>query len=261
MAQIAKDVTTRITRERKQISMSEMPENWEGKQKILVILAHPDDPEFFCGATIRRWTQMGHEVRYCLLTRGDKGSNDPATRSFDLAVLREQEQKAAAHEVGVEAVRFLDYEDGCLVPTMETRKRVTRIIREERPDIVVSCDPTNMFPNEASINHPDHRAAGQIVVDAIFPATGNVMYFPELLLEGLEPHSVKEVWLSVTSQPNVVIDVTATWEDKIRALEQHRSQIGEPAKLEERMRSRRAADSTPEAPRYEEKFRRFVFAR
>jgi LmbE family N-acetylglucosaminyl deacetylase len=241
--------------------MNETLENWEGKQKILVILAHPDDPEFFCGATIRRWTQMGHEVKYCLLTRGDKGSNDRSMRSFDLAVLREGEQKAAAQEVGVCSVRFLDYEDGYLVPTIETRKRVTRLVREERPDVVVSCDPTNLFPNEASINHPDHRAAGQIVVDAIFPATGNPMFFPELLIEGLEPHSVREVWLSVTGQPNVVIDVTATWDDKIRALKKHVSQIGDPAKLEERMRSRRTPDSTPENPRYEEKFRRFVFNR
>jgi LmbE family N-acetylglucosaminyl deacetylase len=236
-------------------------ENWEGQKKILIILAHPDDPEFFCGATIRRWTQMGHQVRYCLLTRGDKGSNDRNMRSFDLAVLREVEQNAAAKELGVENVRFLDYEDGCLVPSLETRKRITRIVREECPDILVSCDPTNFFPNEASINHPDHRAAGQIVVEAIFPATGNPLYFPELLLEGLEPHSVKEVWLSVTAQPNVVIDVTATWEDKIRALKCHRSQIGDPAKLEERIRSRRAPDSSEEAPRYEEKFRRFIFGR
>ena len=241
--------------------MAEFIENWEGKKNILVILAHPDDPEFFCGATIRRWTQMGHQVRYCLLTRGDKGSNDRAVRSFDLALLREGEQKLAAACLGVEIIRFLDYEDGCLVPTLDTRKRITRILREERPDVVVSCDPTNFFPNEASINHPDHRAAGQIVVEAVFPASGNPLYFSELLLEGLEPHSVKEVWLSVTSHPNVTLDVTATWPDKIRALKEHKSQIGDPAKLEERMLSRRAADSTPEAPRFEEKFRRFVFGR
>ncbi len=241
--------------------MPESIENWDDKKKILVILAHPDDPEFFCGATIRRWTQMGHQVRYCLLTRGDKGSNERSVRSFDLAMKREVEQAAAAKELGVEYVRFLDYEDGCLVPSLETRKRVTRIIREERPDIVVSCDPTNLFPNEASINHPDHRAAGQIVVDAIFPATGNPLYFPELLLEGLEPHSIKEVWLSSTGQPNVVIDVTSTWDDKIRALKNHASQIGDTAKFEERMRSRHTADSTDEAPRYEEKFRRFVFGK
>jgi LmbE family N-acetylglucosaminyl deacetylase len=241
--------------------MAETIENWEGTKKILVILAHPDDPEFFCGATIRRWTQMGHEVRYCLLTRGDKGSNDLSVRSFDLAVLRDGEQKAAAHELGVESVRFLDYEDGLLVPNLETRKRITRIIREEKPDIVVSCDPTNFFPNEASINHPDHRAAGQIVVEAVFPAVGNPLYFPELLHEGLQPHSVKEVWLSVTMHPNIVLDVTETWNDKIRALKQHVSQIGDPAKLEERMRTRRTPDSTEEAPRYEEKFRRIVYGK
>ena len=241
--------------------MAENIENWEGTKKILVILAHPDDPEFFCGATIRRWTQLGHQVSYCLLTRGDKGSNDRSMRSFDLAKLREGEQKAAARELGVEEVRFLDYEDGCLVPTLETRKRITRIVREARPDIILSCDPTNFFPNEASINHPDHRAAGHIVLEAVFPAAGNPMYFPELLLEGLEPHSVKEIWLSATGQPNVVIDVTATWEDKIRALKHHASQIGDPAKLDERMRTRHTPESSDEAPRYEEKFRRFVFGR
>ncbi len=241
--------------------MADSIENWEGKKNILVILAHPDDPEFFCGATIRRWTQMGHQVRYCLLTRGDKGSNDLAVRAFDLARLREGEQKLAAACLGVEFVRFLDYEDGCLVPSLETRKRITRILREERPDVVVSCDPTNFFPNEASINHPDHRAAGQIVVEAVFPASGNPLYFPELLLEDLQPHAVKEVWLSVTSQPNVTLDVTANWPDKIRALKEHKSQIGDPQKFEERMLSRRTLDSTPETPRFEERFRRFVFGR
>jgi LmbE family N-acetylglucosaminyl deacetylase len=241
--------------------MTESIENWEGKKNILVILAHPDDPEFFCGATIRRWTHQGHQVKYCLLTRGDKGSNDRAVRSFDLARLREGEQQHAAACLGVESVRFLDYEDGCLVATLETRKRITRILREEKPDIVVSCDPTNYFPNEASINHPDHRAAGQIVVEAVFPASGNPLYFPELLLEGLEPHPIKEVWLSVTHMPNVVLDVTTTWPDKIRALKEHKSQIGDPAKLEERMLSRRTADSSPEIPRFEEKFRRFIFGR
>ena len=204
---------------------------------------------------------MGHQVRYCLLTRGDKGSNDRSVRSFDLAMQREVEQNAAAHELGVENVRFLDYEDGYLVPNLETRKRVTKIIREERPDIVLSSDPTNFFPNEASINHPDHRAAGQIVIEAVFPATGNPLYFPELLLEGLEPHSVKEVWLSLTSQPNVVIDVTTTWNEKIGALKHHISQIGDPVKLEERMRSRRTPDSSDENPKYEEKFRRFVYGK
>lgn len=241
--------------------MADNIENWSEPQRILIILAHPDDPDFFCGGTIRRWTSKGHQVRYCLLTRGDKGSNDRFVHPNDLAQLREVEQKAAAAVLGVDAVRFLDYEDGCLIPSLETRKRITRIIREERPDVVVSCDPTNYFPNEISINHPDHRAAGQIVIEALYPASGNPLYYPELIVDGYEPHSVREVWLAVTGVPNIVIDVTTTWEYKIRALKEHKSQIGDPAKLEERMRNRRTPDSTLETPRYEEKFRRFIFNR
>jgi LmbE family N-acetylglucosaminyl deacetylase len=135
---------------------------------------------------------------------------------------------------------------------------VTRQIRIYRPDIVIACDPTYIF-GENSINHPDHRAAGQIVVDAAFPAAGNPLYFPDLLEEGLEPHSVKEIWLTVTGQPNTTIEVSAHWESKIEALHHHVTQISDMNQLDERMRARRTPDSTVEAPRYEEKFRRFKF--
>lgn len=241
--------------------MVDFDEGWTTPQRILVILAHPDDPEFFMGATIARWTSRGHHVSYRLLTRGDKGSNDRTVKPQQLAALREQEQVNAGAILGVHDIQFLDYMDGCLIPSMELRQSVARIIRQVRPDILVSCDPTNVFPNEAGINHPDHRAAGQVVIDGYFPAAGNVHYFPELLQQGLEPHSVKEIWLTVTSVPNTVIDVTDFWEMKITALKQHKSQIGDPVKLEERIKARRTPDSTPEQPRYEEKFRRFVLLR
>lgn len=235
------------------------PENWEEPQTILAILAHPDDPEFFCGATLARWTGMGHTVHYCLLTRGDKGVRDQIIDPEDLALEREQEQRRAADVLGVNEIRFLDYKDGYLVPDLGARKDVARVIRQYRPDIVVCCDPTQIF-GENSINHPDHRAAGQIVIDAVFPASGNPLYFPELLQEEkLAPHSVKEIWLTVTGQPNITVDVTATWDKKIQALHNHVTQIGNMDQLDERMRSRRTADSTPESPRYEEKFRRFKF--
>lgn len=235
------------------------PEGWEKPLKILAILAHPDDPEFFCGATIARWAAAGHSVNYCLLTRGDKGAQDPNTDPTALGKLREVEQRNAADRLGVNRVFFLDYQDGYLVPSLETRLAVTRVIRQERPDILVSSDPTQLF-GDNSINHPDHRAAGQIVVDAVFPASGNPLYFPELLhQEGLQPHSVKEVWLAVTGQPNTVIDVTEYWEQKIHALHCHVSQIGDMEALTERMRGRHTPDSTREAPRYEERFRRLKF--
>jgi LmbE family N-acetylglucosaminyl deacetylase len=232
---------------------------WETPQKILVILAHPDDPEFFCGATIARWTSLGHQVDYCLLTHGDKGSNDPNTNPLDLSRLRENEQNAAASCLGVHSVQFLDYEDGSLVPTLDTRKVVCRVIRQQRPDVIVTCDPLNFYINDLHINHPDHRAAGTITLEAIFPAAGNPLYYPELMLEeGLLPHTVRETWLSLTAQPNLVFDVTDTWGQKIAALLQHRSQIGEKEAFLARMRTRRTPDSSDESPRYEERFRKLV---
>ena len=235
------------------------PEAWETSQTILAILAHPDDPEFFCGATLARWTSLGHTVHYCLLTRGDKGVRDEIIEPEDLARIREGEQRRAADVLGVSDILFLDYEDGYVVSNLETRKAVVRVIRQFRPDIIVCCDPTQIF-GDNNINHPDHRTSGQIVVDAVFPASGNPLYFRDLMTsENLQPHSVKEVWLTVTGQPNTTIDVSSTWEKKIAALHNHVTQIGNMDQLDERMRSRRTAESTPEDPRYEEKFRRLKF--
>ncbi len=240
--------------------MTETPEKWASPKKILVILAHPDDPEFFCGATIARWTSAGHSISYCLLTKGDKGGNDRAVPPQDLAAKRVLEQEAAAAELGVKSVKFLNYFDGYLVADLTLRRDIVRAIRQEKPEIIVTSDPLNLY-TDTGINHPDHRVAGQAVIDAVFPASGNYFFFPELLVEGLEPHPIKEVWLSIPSAAtvNLVLDVTETWDAKIRALRQHKSQIGEPDKLEERMRARKAADSPEGNPRYEERFHRIVF--
>ncbi|MCP4139401.1 MAG: PIG-L family deacetylase [Chloroflexi bacterium] len=233
------------------------PHNWDKPQKILVILAHPDDPEFFCGATLTKWAQAGHEITYCLLTCGDKGSSDPNISTDELCQRRHKEQENAAKIIGVKEVHFLDRPDGYLVPDMETRRLVTRVIRQFAPDILVTCDPTNLYPSESyPINHPDHRAAGQVVLDAVFPAAGSHLFFPELLEEGYQPHRPDEVWISVTNQANTVVDVTETWEIKINAILEHKSQVGDPEALIERMHKRGATeDSTEERPRYEEHFR------
>ena len=234
-------------------------EGWREVKKILVILAHPDDPEFFCGATIARWAELGHEVIYCLLTRGDKGVQNQVVSPRELARVREGEQQNAANVLGVKRVRFLDFEDGTLQPDLASRKTVVRVIREEKPDIVVTSDPTNFFPLTNRINHPDHRIAGQIVSEAIFPASGNPLYFPELNDEGLETHQVKEVWYTLTMQGNTEIDVTATWEKKIAALREHHSQIPDPEKMESNQRLRKTEDSSEENPRYRDKFYRVIF--
>ena len=237
------------------------PDVWETPQRILVILAHPDDPEFFCGATIARWTQAGHQVIYWLLTCGDKGTADRSISSEDLCCLRQQEQRAAAAVLGVHEVHFLGYPDGYLVADLALRKEITRIIRSIRPDVLVTCDPTTLYVGDNRLNHPDHRAAGQAALDAVYPPARDFLYFPELLqAEGLEPHNVREVWISGSQQPNIHLDVTNLWEIKIHALYEHKSQIGEPQKLAERMRSRLTPESTLENPRYEENFRRIIFS-
>lgn len=233
------------------------PGQWNEPQTILFIFAHPDDPEFFCGASIARWASQGHALHYCLLTRGDKGVKDLSADPLALAREREHEQRCAADHLGVQGLVFLDYQDGYLVPTLDARRDVVRVIRQFKPQIVVTSDPIHLF-GENWINHPDHRAAGQIVVDSVFPAAGNPLYFPELLeKESLAPHAVNEVWLTVTGLPNVTLDVTEFWERKIEALHCHSTQIVDMGQLDERMRGRRTPESTEESPRYEEKFRRF----
>jgi LmbE family N-acetylglucosaminyl deacetylase len=236
-------------------------EEWSSKKKILVVLAHPDDPEFFCGGTLAQWVKQGHKVQYCLITNGNKGSDDPEMTPEKLTQLRGVEQRKAADIIGAGHITNLGYDDGMLVADLKVRKDVVRVIRQVKPDILVSCDPLNFFPSENYINHPDHRTAGQIALDAVFPASGNRMFFPELIAEeGLEPHSVEEVWLSLTGQPNVTLDITPTFEIKLKALHEHKSQIGEPEAFDKRMRStRRTSDSTEENPEYKEGFKRIIF--
>jgi LmbE family N-acetylglucosaminyl deacetylase len=242
--------------------MTLQPENWEKPQNILVILAHPDDPEFFCGATIARWTAGGHRVTYQLLCCGDKGWNpkSPAGLTSDqLCGLRREEQANAGKILGVKDIQFLDHQDGLLVPDLDLRKEIVRIIRKFKPDILVTCDPQNLFATYG-LNHPDHRAAGQAVLDAVFPAAGNLFYYPDLLAEGYQPHSVKEVWVTLTNQPDVTLEVTEYWETKIKAVLQHTSQVQVESELINRLRSRRTQDSSDEKPRYEEKFKRVLYS-
>ena len=237
----------------------EHTEGWETQKEILVILAHPDDPEFFLGGTIARWIKAGHTVRYVLLTQGDKGAKDETLTALDVSKIRIMEQESAAAFLGVASVDFMDYEDGYIVPDLEMRKKVVRYIRKYRPQILVTCDPSNLFPSPQYINHPDHRYAGQVVVDAVFPAAGNHFFFMDLLEEGYAPHEVEEVWMSLTTQPDVVLDVTDYWQTKVNALKQHASQIGDPDVFEEHMNER--VNEKDGEKKFEEQFRRIIFRR
>jgi LmbE family N-acetylglucosaminyl deacetylase len=194
---------------------------------ILVTAAHHDDIEFGVAGSVARWVQEGAIVTYVIITDGGAGSNEPGVVREQLVERRRHEQMMAAAAVGVEDVRFLGYPDGTLQPTLDLRRDLTRIIREVKPYRVVTPDPTTMFVWDSYINHPDHRAAGEATVYAVFPSAETRPIFPELLAEGYEPHKVSELYLDFSFQATHYVDISATIDKKIEALRQHVSQLGE----------------------------------
>ncbi len=230
----------------------------------MVIVAHPDDPEFFCGGTIARWAREGVEISYLICTRGDKGSDDPNMTGERLAVIREAEQRAAARVLGVREVVFLEYRDGEMEPSLKLRGQIVREVRRWRPDVVITPDPTARFIRGVYPNHADHRVVGDVAVDALFPASGLKLYYPEHAAEGLAPHRAAEVYLTVTNEPDTWVDTTDVIDLRIKALLCHATQIKDPQALIRRMREntdpRQPADlGAP--PRYAEGFRRLVIRR
>ncbi len=193
--------------------------------RVLVVAAHPDDIEFGAGGTVARWVGEGAEVRYLLVTRGDKGSDDPAADVQALVAQREREQRAAAAAIGVTSVEFLDEPDGQVEPSLRLRERITHAIRAFRPEVVMTHDPTVLFVNNEWVNHPDHRAVGQVTVDAVFPTARDPLNFREHLDAGLEAWKVAELFLWSTNEANQLVDVADTLERKIDALRHHASQF------------------------------------
>jgi LmbE family N-acetylglucosaminyl deacetylase len=193
--------------------------------RALVVAAHPDDIEFGAAGTIARWVIEGARVRYLVVTRGDKGSDDPDADVEELVRTREREQRSAADEIGVEAVDFLDLPDGQVEPSLILRERITRAIRATRPEVVMTHDPTVLFVNNEWVNHPDHRAVGQATVDAVFPTARDPLNFRAHLDEGLQPWKVAELYLWSTNEANQLVDIGATLDRKIAALAHHASQF------------------------------------
>lgn len=197
---------------------------------ILIVVAHPDDIEFGASGSAAVWSAQGAHVVYCIVTDGAGGSNSPDMTPERLVEIRRQEQLAAAAKVGVSEVHFLGYRDGELVATVDLRRHLTRLIRQIKPNRVVIMDPTAVLISGEGfdyINHPDHRAAGEAALYAVFPSSGSRLVMPELLTEGLEPHNVGELYLQMSDKANIAVDVTAVWEQKIAALLEHRSQVDE----------------------------------
>jgi LmbE family N-acetylglucosaminyl deacetylase len=211
-----------------------MAETSESLDRVMVIGAHPDDPEFGCAGTVMKWAQAGKSITYVLLTSGDKGSRDPALRPGQLAALRELEQRAAAEEIGVGQVIFLHYPDGLLENTLDLRRRVCGLLRQHRPHILMTIDPWRRYQL-----HPDHRVAGQVALDGIYAAREWYIFPEQLLVGDVEPWRVKEAYLFWTGNADYWEDITCCIEARIAALMHHTSQVGaDPQKLAERVRER-----------------------
>ena len=224
----------------------------------VVITAHPDDAEFTVAGTVARWVREGKTVVYVICTDGSRGSNDPQVRPEHLVAIRRAEQEAAARILGVEEIVFLGYEDGSLEPTLALRRDLTRAIRRYRPDIVICPDPTVRYYGDSYLNHPDHRAAGDAALDAVFPSAGTRYIFPELLAEGLEPHKVREVYIRGAVSPNLWVDISDTIELKIAALKKHESQVSRVQGWEERVRVRTQQAAVGQDMTYAETFKRII---
>ncbi len=184
-------------------------------QRILVIVAHPDDVDFSAAGTIAGWTGAGIEVVYCIVTDGDAGGHDDSVPRAEMAPLRRKEQTAAAACVGVSDLRFLGYPDGRVEATLGLRRDLARVIRQVRPDRVVSPSPERNYAR-IGIGHQDHRAVGSAALDAVYPDARNPYAFGELRAdEGLEAWTVREVWLPGGPVPSHYVDVTGTFDRKV----------------------------------------------
>jgi len=230
----------------------------EAIERVMVITAHPDDAEFTAAGAVAKWTREGVTVIYVICTDGSRGSNDPKVRPEHLVAIRRAEQEAAARILGVEEIVYLGYEDGSLQPTLALRRDITREIRRYRPDIVVCPDPTVRYYGDSYLNHPDHRAAGDAALDAVFPSARTRYIFPELLTEGLEPHKVREVYIRGSLSPNLWVDISDTMELKIAALKKHESQLSRSQGWEERVRARAQQAAGGQDMTYAETFKRIT---
>lgn len=193
-------------------------------ERVLLIVAHPDDADFGAAGTVAMWTGAGVEVTYCVVTDGDAGGFDPAVPRSEIPRIRRAEQRDAAAVLGVTDVHFLGYRDGELVVSHHLRRDLSRIIRQVRPQRVLIQSPQRNWERIFS-SHPDHLAAGEAAMEAIYPDARNPFAHPTLLTdEHLEPWSVPEVWVMAGATPNRFIDVTLTYPRKLAALRKHESQ-------------------------------------
>ncbi|MFI5281998.1 MAG: PIG-L deacetylase family protein [Candidatus Dormibacterales bacterium] len=230
-------------------------------KKVLVVLAHPDDPEFGAGGSIAKLADDGAEVTYVIVTDGSQGGEDPKQKDSELIATREKEQRAAARVLGVKTVEFLGHKDGHLAPDLKLRHDIVRMIRKHKPELVITHIPGRVLDVPMGGSHPDHLAVGEATLAAVYPDSRNPRAFRGLLKEGLEPHEVKEVWIPFWTQGDHLVDITDTLDRKLKALRQHKSQVAKPGRewnYEKFMRKRHADIGKKAGYKYAESFKRIT---
>lgn len=205
-------------------------------ERVLAIMAHPDDVDFGAAGTVAQWTKSGISVSYGIVTDGDAGGFDPTIPRSQIPAIRQREQRAAAASIGVQDVHFLGYTDGDVTVSQDLRRDISRLIRQVRPQRMLIQSPDRMW-DRLPASHPDHLASGEAAIRAVYPDARNPFAHPSLLNdEGLEDWIVPEVWMMASPTPNRIIDVTDTFTDKMRAISCHESQLPAPEQIEERVR-------------------------
>jgi LmbE family N-acetylglucosaminyl deacetylase len=236
-------------------AQQEAPPPISGPASAMVIMAHPDDAEFLCSGTVAKWCAEGWDVRYVLVTGGDKGTHDDTMHPEKLAAIREEEQRQACKVLGVKELILLGYPDGFTSESSELRGQIVRLLRLHRPDVVVTWDGFR-----GSFNHRDHRNVGIATMDACYPIVRDRLFYQADEEDGLQSHQVNEILLAGAADPDYVVDITDHWETKVAAILCHVSQIGERTKetfLKEREEREKKDGKKP----IEERFRRWSIRR
>ncbi|MFQ6029228.1 MAG: PIG-L deacetylase family protein [Dehalococcoidia bacterium] len=234
-----------------------MAEPEEKYQRGMVVVAHADDAEWGCAGTVAKLCAEGWEIVYVLCTDGSKGIDDPEISAEEVVRMRKEEQRNAGKALGLRDVVFLGYEDAMLEPSLDLRRDIAREIRRYRPYLLICQSPTRRLSGHGYLGHPDHFAAGEAALSAVYPTARDRLTFPQLLEEGLEPHKVREVWVMDHEDANQYVDVTEHIDTAVEALKAHRSQIN-PDRAEEYLKRGRLRTGEQVGLQYAERFKRFT---
>lgn len=235
-----------------------------GKKIVLAVGAHPDDIEFTASGTIAKLVEEGWDAYYLICTDGSRGSRHHNTTHEELAKTRRNEQETAGKILGLKKIFYLDHQDTHLMCNPLLKEQIVRVIRTVKPTIVITMDPTFYYSTTSPwrkgslINHTDHRAAGLATMDAVFPLSRDRLSFPEHGQQGLSSHKVAELWFTSFEKKEYVVDITDTFEKKIKALAAHKSQFDDFPKVKQEVISRANLFAKGEKFQFAESFIRLV---